>query len=149
MSNLRNLEVLRLDNNPLTGALPDALTGLGNLGRLYLGNTQLCVPTTTAFQRWLRGVAYKEGVVNCTERYILTALYNATDGPNWTNNTNWLSDRPLGEWYGVVTDDDGRVTALELRSNRLRGSIPSELGNLRKPATAVASEQPVNGRASV
>ena len=23
--------------------------------------------------------------------------------PNWVNNRNWLSDRPLGEWHGVTT----------------------------------------------
>ena len=30
----------------------------------------------------------------------LAALYEATDGPNWRNNTNWLTDAPLDEWYG-------------------------------------------------
>ncbi len=29
-------------------------------------------------------------------------LYNATDGPNWIDNENWLSDAPLGEWYSVT-----------------------------------------------
>ena len=43
---------------------------------------------------------------------VLVAFYNATDGPNWTNDTNWLSDRPIGEWYGVTTDASGRVTEL-------------------------------------
>ena len=37
-----------------------------------------------------------------TDRDALEALYNATDGPNWTNNSNWLSDRPIGEWHGVT-----------------------------------------------
>ena len=60
----------------------------------------------------------------------LVALYHATDGPNWANNSNWLSDRPLGEWYGVSTDGNGRVTLLDLRENGLSGSIPVELGNL-------------------
>ena len=36
-----------------------------------------------------------------SDRAALVALYEATDGENWTNNTNWLSDRPIGEWYGV------------------------------------------------
>ena len=36
-----------------------------------------------------------------TDREVLVALYNATDGPNWTNNTNWLSEEPIWEWYGV------------------------------------------------
>ena len=64
------------------------------------------------------------------DREALVALYNATDGPNWRNNTNWLSDKPVGEWYGVYTDASGRVTRLLLDFNRLSGALPSELGNL-------------------
>ena len=60
------------------------------------------------------------------------ALYNATDGPNWKDNTNWLSDRPLGDWYGVTTDSNGHVTELDLGFNRLTGIIPPELGNVFK-----------------
>ena len=65
-----------------------------------------------------------------TDSTALVALYEATDGDNWTNNTHWLSDRPLGEWHGVTTDADGRVTWLALGGNQLSGSIPPELGNL-------------------
>ena len=61
---------------------------------------------------------------------VLVALYNATDGTNWKNSTNWLSDRPISDWHGVVTDRDGRVIRLILESNRLTGEIPTELGNL-------------------
>ena len=65
-----------------------------------------------------------------TDREVLVALYNATDGANWTNSTNWLSDKPLGEWHGVTTNSNGRVTELDLYGNQLSGTIPSELGNL-------------------
>ena len=58
------------------------------------------------------------------------ALYEATDGDNWTNKTNWLSDEPLGEWYGVDTNANGRVTRLNLESNALSGALPSSLGDL-------------------
>ena len=64
------------------------------------------------------------------DRDALVALYNATDGANWTDNTNWLSDEPLGDWHGVTTDDQGRVTELDFRGNQLSGTIPPELGNL-------------------
>ena len=64
-----------------------------------------------------------------TDREALVALYNATDGPNWTYNDNWLSDAPLGEWLDVTTDD-GRVTELRLNNNGLSGEIPPELGSL-------------------
>ena len=79
-------------------------------------------------------------VVN-PDRTALMALYNATDGPNWVDNTNWLTDAPLGEWYGVDTDAAGRVVRIDLMGqwdreggksipHGLWGTIPPELGSL-------------------
>ncbi len=66
-----------------------------------------------------------------TDRAALEALYRATAGDSWDNNDNWMSsDAPIGEWYGVTTDNSGRVIRLDLYSNDLSGSIPAELGNL-------------------
>ena len=65
-----------------------------------------------------------------TDRTALSALYNATDGANWHDKDNWQSEAPMGEWYGVTTDSDGRVTHLVLSSNQLTGEIPAELGGL-------------------
>ena len=65
-----------------------------------------------------------------TDRAALVALYNATDGENWLDRTNWLSDAPTGEWSGVTTNANGRVTDLSLYDNQLTGEIPAELGNL-------------------
>ena len=65
-----------------------------------------------------------------TDREALVVLYNATDGENWNRSDNWLSDAPLGEWEGVTTNNDGRVTELRLVANDLRGEIPAELGSL-------------------
>ena len=64
------------------------------------------------------------------DRLALVALYNATDGANWTNNTNWLTNEAISEWHGVVTDGEGRVKRLWLGHNELSGEIPTELGNL-------------------
>ena len=64
------------------------------------------------------------------DRGALVALYNATGGTSWTRNTNWLSSVPVGEWLGVTTDADGRVTQLLLNYNQLTGSIPAALGSL-------------------
>ena len=79
--------------------------------------------------------------VTSPDRAALVALYNATDGPNWVNDENWLTDSPLREWYGVDTDDSGRVVSLDLSGqwdqeaeeyvrHGLSGPIPPELGNL-------------------
>ena len=63
-----------------------------------------------------------------TDREALAALYNATGGA--PSLSKWLSDAPLSEWDGVKTDDDGRVTELNLNLNELSGEIPAELGSL-------------------
>ncbi len=62
------------------------------------------------------------------DRAALVALYEATDGSHWGNNANWLSDEPLDSWYGVTTDDSGRVTTLDLAGIGLGGAL---LRNLR------------------
>ncbi|MDE2842975.1 MAG: leucine-rich repeat domain-containing protein [Chloroflexota bacterium] len=63
------------------------------------------------------------------DRAALAALYNATGGPNWVDNRDWLSDEPIGYWWGVRTSG-GRVTELHLYGNRLSGELPPELGDL-------------------
>ena len=70
-----------------------------------------------------------------TDRAALVALYNATYGDNWTTNTNWLSNAPLGNWFGVTTNSDGRVTAVKLHDNLLGGTLPNEIGNLSELRT--------------
>lgn len=76
----------------------------------------------------------------------LMALYNATDGPNWTNNTGWTDGAagtncdPCG-WYGVYCNAGNRVTVLDLDGlnngnsnagggNNLSGAIPEEITQL-------------------
>ena len=65
-----------------------------------------------------------------SERAALTALYDSTDGPGWTNSRNWKTAAALDKWHGVTTDADGRVQRLGLSFNGLSGTIPAELGNL-------------------
>ena len=75
----------------------------------------------------------------------MVALYNAMDGANWKYKKNWLSDAPISSWYGVTTNNYGRVTKLDLGENDhvadlgdtniygpigLSGTIPTALGSL-------------------
>ena len=81
---------------------------------------------------WSELVSATPGAVSVAnpDRAALVALYNATDGDNWKNKTNWLSEEPLNNWDGVTVGNSGRVIKLDLRANGLSGGIPSELGNL-------------------
>lgn len=63
------------------------------------------------------------------EKEVLIALYDATNGDNWANNTNWCTDADLSEWYGIQTDYQGRVSFINLRSNNLTGTLPDEIGD--------------------
>ena len=68
-----------------------------------------------------------------SDRAALVVLYLQTDGPNWTDNTNWARSRePLSEWHGVSTDEQGRVEELRLSANGLNGTIGAELGVLTR-----------------
>ena len=72
----------------------------------------------------------REGSVD-TDKAALMALYNSTAGATrWDTKTNWGTDEPIGDWFGVSTNSDGRVTVLSLGQNNLVGTLPAALGNL-------------------
>jgi len=68
----------------------------------------------------------------------LKALYENTDGDNWSNNSGWeevTGDAPTAScnleiFVGVTLDENGRVRDLKLRNKIRSGSIPPEIGNL-------------------
>ncbi len=142
LGELSNLKELGLGGNPLSGPVPPELGKLDKLTYLYLAETSLtgCLPSNW---HW-KVVSYQYGSDHgdlpfCPEtsepgppasREALIALYNSTDGPSWLNNVNWLTSHPIGLWFGVTVDERGRVTELMLPYNKMRGGLPSELGNI-------------------
>jgi hypothetical protein len=75
-----------------------------------------------------------------SERQVLIGLYNSTNGDNWVRKDNWKKNPtefndPGTEntWYGVtigIVNWNETVTGIQLYSNNLAGTIPSELGSL-------------------
>ena len=77
------------------------------------------------------GVASDTATVTVArDREVLEAFFNAAGGAHWRNSGNWLTDEPLGDWYGVEVDAGGRVATLDLTDNDLAGTITPELGDL-------------------
>jgi Leucine-rich repeat (LRR) protein len=86
------------------------------------------------------------------ERAALIAFYNATNGDQWKNNSGW-KEEPLHfddfsvigseeKWYGVTISND-HVTKLEFFSNKLEGSLPEEIEDLKNLEELVLFEKGV------
>ena len=104
------------------------------------------------------------------ERQLLSSFYLASDGENWDESKNWLSDAPLGEWHGVATGKGGWVVSLrlpdnglsgdswpglvsldglqhlDLSGNRLSGEIPQELYTLSKLSVLLLNGNELTGQ---
>ena len=139
LGNLGNLRLLALDNNQLSGPVPLELADLDNLTTLRLSGNQLsgCAPVG------LKDVATNDlaslGLDDCpvdtsdpVDRAALVAFYESTGGPNWTDNTGWLSGAPVKDWEGVTTDENGRVIRILLPVHNLSGTLPLDIGLLTK-----------------
>lgn len=156
---ITNLQNLNLSDNDFIGILPDTLATLNNLRLLALRNnlklggaipanlvfvpltdflinsTNICEPETIEFQDWLSTITtYAPSGISCgnrqTDSLALVAIYNAMDGPNWKDNSNWLSGATLDSWRGIGLIN-GRVAIISLPQNNLSGSIPSDISNIK------------------
>jgi Leucine-rich repeat (LRR) protein len=90
-----------------------------------------------------------------TEREALIALYNNTDGDNWTVKTNWKNIE--GEflepgfehtWHGVTItniNDTLRVRQITLNNNNLVGQLPTQMGGLGKLFLLNLNNNELNG----
>jgi hypothetical protein len=71
--------------------------------------------------------------ISSIEREALIALFNNTNGENWTNKGEW--NGPAGTectWYGITCDQSNTtVQMIDMSNNNLIGTIPAELGNLK------------------
>jgi Leucine-rich repeat (LRR) protein len=67
-----------------------------------------------------------------SERLILESLFKAMGGPNWIDNTNWLSDASICDWFGIdcLSDSIKSVGSINLSNNRLSGTFPTQIYGL-------------------
>lgn len=83
--------------------------------------------------------AVHAGVIPVSERAVLTAIYNSTNGPTWFRTFNWINTPPENDpddvdecvWWGITCDQDvlggptPHVIAINLNNNYLAGSLPA------------------------
>ena len=135
LGDLAGLKVLNLANNTdLFGVLPRSILKR-DLERLMLDGTRVCMPSDLEFRQWLNRIPYGDVTVCAIDRPdydALAAIFHYTNGPQWNNSENWLSEQPLNMWYGVTVDPNGQVTDLRLEDNNLQGMIPAALGRLQR-----------------
>ena len=146
MGGLTNLRIFTASSTNLSGPLPQTFTGLENLEVLWLQDTRVCIPVNDEFTMWLNRIR-NAMFAPCEnpDKGVLVDLYHATDGPNWNDSTDWLTEKPLHEWRGVGTDGFGRVARLDLDENGLKGEIPPSLGKLEFLKSLRLSENDLEG----
>ena len=93
----------------------------------------------------LTATAEVEIVLTLTDRQVLDSIHVVLGGENWTDTTNWLSDEPLSEWYGVEANEAGKVVSLSLGTNGLAGAMPDVLAELGDLATLDLSGNALTG----
>ena len=135
---------LELKGNEWSGCIPEGLRDidggdLGQLGMPYCGEASGPIPAE------LGNLTGLEFLYRSRARSRPRCARGAVRGDgrpelDEQTMTNWLSDQPLREWYGVATDGGGRVAGLHLVGNQLSGPIPGELGDSCQPA--IAGPQP-------
>lgn len=70
------------------------------------------------------------------DRQALEAIYYSMNGEAWKRDDNWLSAKPLKDWYGIDTNRSGRVNWLYLHDlencsgHDSRCHIPTRIGEL-------------------
>jgi len=78
----------------------------------------------------------------------LVALYNATDGPNWTNT--WDLNQPINTWWGITLNNKC-VIEIDLSidfdiGNNLAGTIPKEVGDFEQLERLILSSNKLQGK---
>lgn len=97
----------------------------GQLGDWSLTNR--ATPVMVRAPQYDCGAVTQIPIIECS---ALVTFFVNTNGPAWSDNTNWLRTDTPCDWRGV-TCEAGQVTQLNLAGNNLVGILPPDLSNLR------------------
>ena len=165
MEQLANLFIISLQNNQLTGMIPATLGQLVNLQSINLSHNRLSGCFASSLNSFCNSTydfsdnpelpdggnfsafcsTQAGSCESCYERdsLVLVALYNATNGNNWSSP--WNLNDPISTWHGVTVNTSKCVTELTLTNNNLEGIMPSELGDLSNLQQLNLNNNSLNG----
>lgn len=112
------------DSLDVPGEVTDSISKIASMadnGIWRLKITNPIVPGLELMSQSIWVIVEYEGITG--DSLVLVSLYNATNGPAWTNKTNWLTGL-VSSWSGVTTGND-KVTSINLPNNNLQGSVPA------------------------
>lgn len=80
------------------------------------------------------------------DRSALLTIYEALDGPNWTNDADWPNQdqNDLDSWVGIEVID-GRVGTVSLSGNNLTGEVPGAVTELTRTTEIDMSGNDISG----
>ena len=102
-----------------------------------------------AFSQTTSGICDSVTEIPQAECTALVDFYNATGGPDWTNNSDWLTTTTPCSWYGLSCVN-GYIQSINLGSNNLSGMLPSswiaftQLGALNLPNNQLTGPLPTS-----
>ena len=149
MAKFTKLELLALQNNNFSGTIPVGIGSLPLLTAFYADHNKLegeipaDILNNVYWANWKNSdfCTQQNGFgftnidepedIETTEKNILLAVYESTNGTNWLNK--WDASTPITNWHGVVTEViDGkiRVKELNLWDNQMSGTLPDAIGGL-------------------
>ena len=141
---LPGLFSLTLTNNNLQGPPPPSVIKLASqisICSIAQQNPNFCIPDIPLYRvegaSTLCGVPLESSCSFCSSSQsgrngscsLLESFFYKTAGINWTNQTGWLSDQDLCDWYGLSCVGN-EVHTLSLPDNNLSGDIPEEIADL-------------------
>mmetsp|Transcript_22862 Transcript_22862/g.64719 ORF Transcript_22862/g.64719 Transcript_22862/m.64719 type:complete len:837 (+) Transcript_22862:381-2891(+) len=93
------------------------------------------------------------------QRYLAAVFYYATNGDQWTNSYNFMTENHECNWFETTTDENGQpygvgitcnrdlqVESILLPSNNLAGTLPSELYRLTNLKMISVKHNSISGK---
>ncbi|KAJ7532390.1 hypothetical protein O6H91_13G001900 [Diphasiastrum complanatum] len=134
LSNALTLNNLKLNDNQITGFIPENFTALPL--SVFTVDNNLLVGPVPAFQSGVKFLFYGNGFcqstpgVSCAPEVTALLTFMEALGFPTTIVSTWNGNNPCSGWIGIACDLTGHVYSIALPGNHLVGALSPALGDL-------------------